>query len=117
MVAAARPAAIDLSGATFTVGSKEFTEQNVLGQIAVQALEAAGADVKDLTTHHRQHQRPHRPHRPVEIDMYWEYTGTGWTTHLQHEPGSAAKDPARRSSRPSRPRTRRTRSTGWTRRR
>jgi osmoprotectant transport system substrate-binding protein len=31
----------DLSGASFTVGSKDFTEQLILGQIAIIALEAA----------------------------------------------------------------------------
>ena len=70
----------DLSGATFTVGSKEFTEQLILGQITVQALEAAGATAS-LTS---------LVGSPVvrealtgdDIDMYWEYTGTGWITHL-----------------------------------
>jgi osmoprotectant transport system substrate-binding protein len=38
---------IDLSGAELTVGSKEFTEQLILGQITLQALEAAGATVED----------------------------------------------------------------------
>jgi len=86
------PSAVDLSGASFTVGSKEFTEQKVLGQIAVQALRASGADVKDLasitgSTNVR------TALTSGQIDMYWEYTGTAWTTHFQHEPASAAKDP------------------------
>jgi osmoprotectant transport system substrate-binding protein len=85
-------AAVDLSGASFTVGSKEFTEQVVLGEIAVQALEAAGATVGNLatitgTTNVR------TALTAGEIDMYWEYTGTGWTTHLQHESADAPKDP------------------------
>ena len=33
-----------LSGASFTVGSKEFTEQLILGQITIQVLEDAGAN-------------------------------------------------------------------------
>jgi osmoprotectant transport system substrate-binding protein len=37
----------DFKGARFSVGSKEFTEQLVLGQIAVEALKAGGALVKD----------------------------------------------------------------------
>ena len=83
-------AAVDLSGASFTVGSKEFTEQIVLGQIAVQALEATGATVGNLatitgTTNVR------TALTAGEIDMYWEYTGTGWTTHLQHESSEAPK--------------------------
>jgi osmoprotectant transport system substrate-binding protein len=67
----------DLAGTDIAVGSKEFTEQLILGQIAVQALEAAGAKVEDRTN---------LVGTPVvrgaltsgEIDMYWEYTGTAW---------------------------------------
>jgi osmoprotectant transport system substrate-binding protein len=66
-----------LAGTDITVGSKEFTEQLILGQIAVQALQAAGANVEDRTN---------LVGTPVvrgalqsgEIDMYWEYTGTAW---------------------------------------
>src|SRR3712207_7907289 len=39
----------DLTGLEITVGSKEFTEQLILGQIAIQALENAGATVRDRT--------------------------------------------------------------------
>jgi osmoprotectant transport system substrate-binding protein len=72
---------IDLSGAELTVGSKEFTEQLILGQITLQALEAAGATVNDQiglagTVAAR------KALESGEIDMYWEYTGTGWITHL-----------------------------------
>lgn len=71
----------DLSGASLTVGSKEFTEQLVLGQIAIQALEAAGADVNDQTG-----LGGTEPARQAltsgEIDLYWEYTGTGWIQFL-----------------------------------
>ncbi|MDQ3709279.1 MAG: glycine betaine ABC transporter substrate-binding protein [Actinomycetota bacterium] len=72
---------VDLAGVSLTVGSKEFTEQLILGQIALQALEAAGADVTDQTG---------LTGTPVvrealdtgEIDLYWEYTGTGWINIL-----------------------------------
>jgi osmoprotectant transport system substrate-binding protein len=80
--------AFDLSGASFTVGSKEFTEQIVLGQIAVQALEATGADVGNLVTITGS-TNVRTALTAGEIDMYWEYTGTGWTTHFQREPQSA----------------------------
>ena len=75
----------DFSGpqdsAQFTVGSKDFTEQRVLGEIAIQALEAAGADVTDRigigdNTEVRQALTNN------DIDMYWEYTATGWLVHL-----------------------------------
>jgi osmoprotectant transport system substrate-binding protein len=71
----------DLSGAEFTVGSKEFTEQLILGNITLLALQEAGATVNDqiglagsdaartaLTS--------------GEIDMYWEYLGTAWINYL-----------------------------------
>ena len=71
----------ELSGKTFTVGSKEFTEQLILGQITKQVLEAKGAKVNDQiglsgTVVARE------ALTSGEIDMYWEYTGTGWITHL-----------------------------------
>jgi osmoprotectant transport system substrate-binding protein len=73
--------AVDLTGASFTVGSKEFTEQLILGQITIQLLEDSGATVQDQTglvgsTVVRE------ALTSGEIDMYWEYTGTGWITHL-----------------------------------
>jgi osmoprotectant transport system substrate-binding protein len=71
----------DLSGLSITVGSKDFTEQLVLGEILVQALEAAGADVDNQvnlggTVVNRE------ALLAGEIDTYWEYNGTGWITHL-----------------------------------
>jgi len=75
---------VDLTGASFTVGSKEFTEQLILGQITIQTLEAAGATVTDQTglvgsTVVRE------ALVSGDIDMYWEYTGTGWINHLLNE--------------------------------
>jgi osmoprotectant transport system substrate-binding protein len=83
----------DLSGASVAVGSKDFTEQLILGQVTLQALEAAGADVEDQiglagTVAARE------ALTSGEIDMYWEYTGTGWITHLgetEPVPGAQAQ--------------------------
>jgi osmoprotectant transport system substrate-binding protein len=74
---------VSLSGAGFTVGSKEFTEQLILGQIAIQALEARGATTTDETGLPSTG-AARRALESGEIDMYWEYTGTGWITHLGH---------------------------------
>jgi osmoprotectant transport system substrate-binding protein len=74
---------IDLSDAEFTVGSKEFTEQLILGQITLQALEAAGATVNDQTGLAGS-VAAREALESGEIDMYWEYTGTGWITYLGH---------------------------------
>ena len=81
-----------LSGKTFTVGSKEFTEQVVLGQIAVLVLEDAGATVKDETGITGT-ANVRTALESDEIDMYWEYTGTGWTDILGNESADAASDP------------------------
>lgn len=72
----------DLSGQSYVVGSKDFTEQLVLGQMAVLSLEAAGADVTDRTN-----LGGTNVNRDAllsgDIDMYWEYNGTGWQVHLE----------------------------------
>lgn len=72
---------VDLEGLEVTVGSKEFTEQLILGHLALEALDAAGATVNDEiglggTGENR------TALEAGEIDLYWEYTGTGWITHL-----------------------------------
>lgn len=84
--------AIRMEGASFKVGSKEFTEQLVLGQITVAALKATGASVEDKTgiqgtTNVRTALTSN------ELDMYWDYTGTGWTALLGHTPAEAPRDP------------------------
>jgi osmoprotectant transport system substrate-binding protein len=71
----------DLSGASLTVGSKEFTESVVLGQITIAALQAAGADVTDQTGLTGT-DTVRAALEGGEIDMYWEYTGTGWVNIL-----------------------------------
>ena len=72
---------VDLSGVSLAVGSKEFTEQLVLGQVVVQALEAAGADVTDRTNLTGT-SVVRQALESGEIDLYYEYTGTGWITIL-----------------------------------
>ena len=74
-------AGVDLDGVTVKVGSKEFTEQLILGEITKQVLTDAGATVEDETG-----LVGSKVVRAAldsgDIDMYWEYTGTGWITHL-----------------------------------
>jgi len=74
----------DLDGISVTVGSKDFTEQLVLGEMTVLAFEAAGATVDnkvDLggTVVNRE------ALLAGEIDVYIEYNGTGWMVHLGQE--------------------------------
>ncbi len=75
---------VSLRGAEITVGSKEFTEQLVLGQIAIQALRAREATVQDRTGLSST-SAARGALESGKIDMYWEYTGTGWITLLGHE--------------------------------
>lgn len=71
----------ELSGVDITVGSKEFTEQLILGEITKQVLTDAGANVNDQTG--LQGSTVAREALTSgQIDTYWEYTGTGWITHL-----------------------------------
>ena len=76
----------DLSGVEIAVGSKNFTENILLGKIALILLKSAGADVTDLTNipgsaSARQAQVN------GDIDAMWEYTGTAWLQYLaQPEP-------------------------------
>jgi osmoprotectant transport system substrate-binding protein len=80
-----------LDGVTVTVGSKEFTEQRILGNIAIVALEAAGATVNDETGIEGT-PAVRAALEAGEIDMYWEYTGTGWSAILGHEISEAPTD-------------------------
>lgn len=74
-------AAPDAAAAAITVGSKNFTEQLILGELMVQALEAAGHTVNNRlslggTAVVRQ------ALEAGEIDVYAEYTGTGLLVHF-----------------------------------
>lgn len=73
-----------LDGISVSVGSKDFDEQLILGQMMVQAFAAAGATVDDKvnlggTNVARQ------ALEAGEIDVYMEYNGTGWSVHLGQE--------------------------------
>ncbi len=71
----------ELSGASITVGSKEFTESHILSQIAAVALENAGADITDQTGISGS-ATVREALETGEIDLYWDYTGTAWVNIL-----------------------------------
>ncbi len=81
-----------LSGTSFAVGSKEFTEQLVLGQITKLVLEDAGATVDD-NTGITGTSNVRKALTSGQIDMYWEYTGTGFGEILGNEVSEAPTDP------------------------
>ncbi len=74
----------DLSGVNVRIGSKDFTEQLILGQIAKQALEAAGASVK-LTENLPSPAGARTALLAGEVDAAWEYTGTAYINYLKHD--------------------------------
>lgn len=73
-----------LDGVEITVGSKEFDEQLILGQLAIKTLCAAGATVKDDTGTKGSTQARTKLQDGVN-DVTWEYTGTGWIAYLGHD--------------------------------
>lgn len=73
----------DFSDVTIRFGSKDFTEQLILGQIARQALEATGATVS-LTENLPSPAGTRQTMIAGELDAAWEYTGTAWINYLGH---------------------------------
>lgn len=74
----------ELHGVRITVGSKDFTEQNILGYLIEFALTAAGAEVRDLTNIQGSNSvRDAQLHG--QIDLAYDYTGTGWINYLGNE--------------------------------
>lgn len=69
---------------TIKVGSKDFTEQLILGQITLLALEDAGYKVEDKTNVAGS-DKVRSALVNKDIDVYWEYTGTAWLMHLQND--------------------------------
>ena len=77
-----------LDGVSLTIGSKDFTENILLGEMLAQATEAAGASVDNQvnlggTSVNRD------ALMSGDIDVYPEYNGTGWTVHLGNEDPSS----------------------------
>jgi osmoprotectant transport system permease protein len=72
-----------------TVGSKDFTESNLLAEIVAQMLEAQNVEVErkfDLGGN-----LAHTAILSGQIDLYPEYTGTAFTAILHHSPVSDPK--------------------------
>ncbi len=77
---------------SLTIGSKNFTEQRVLGEIFAQGLRAAGFQVGtslDLGDEHA----ALRAVKSGAIDAYPEYTGTALLSFFGKTPGELPKDP------------------------
>ena len=81
----------ELAGASLTVGSKEFTESILLGKITAMALEDAGAEVEDQTGISGS-ATVREALESEDIDIYWDYTGTGWVNILGNSPTELPED-------------------------
>jgi osmoprotectant transport system substrate-binding protein len=80
------------AGTTITVGSKNFTEQKVLGEIYAQALEAAGYTVeKQLNL--GDEKTALAALEGGDIDAYPEYTGTALLSFFGVQADKLPKDP------------------------
>jgi glycine betaine/choline ABC-type transport system substrate-binding protein len=79
-------------GKSITIGSKNFTEQFILGEIYGQALEAAGFEVKkDLNL--GSEQVAFRALTSGQVDAYPEYTGTSLTSFFDVDIADVPQDP------------------------
>jgi osmoprotectant transport system substrate-binding protein len=73
-----------LDGVRITVGSKEYTEQVILGYILEFTLAAAGADVRDLTGIVGS-RSTREAQLSGQVDVAYEFTGNAWINYLGHE--------------------------------
>ena len=78
-------------GKTITVGSKNFTEQFVLGEIYSQALEAAGFTVKRQLNLGSE-LIAYKSLQAGKVDAYPEYTGTALTSFFGVKTADVPKD-------------------------
>lgn len=72
------------TSARIVVGSKDFTESAILGEIVAQMLEARGVAVE--RNFELGGNLPHDALLARKIDLYPEYTGTSYTAILKHAP-------------------------------
>ena len=80
------------AGKSITVGSKNFTEQFILGQIYAQALEAAGFKVK-TELNLGSEQIAYKALKAGQVDGYPEYTGTSLTSFFGVKTKDVPRDP------------------------
>jgi len=84
--------AANASKETITVGSKNFTEQYILGEVYAQTLEAQGFKVKRRLNLGSE-QVAFKALGGGNIDMYPEYTGTALTSFFKVKTADVPKDP------------------------
>ena len=80
------------SKGTITVGSKNFTEQFILGEVYSQTLEAQGFKVQRRLNLGSE-QVAYKALKGGSIDMYPEYTGTALTSFFKVKTADVPKEP------------------------
>ena len=80
------------SGKSLTIGTKNFPEQYILGEIYKQALEAAGYTVKNEGSLGSE-VVAYKALKGGEVDAYPEYTGTALTSFYKVKATDVPKDP------------------------
>lgn len=70
-------------GPTVTVGAKNFTEQYVMGNMIALLLEDAGINANQQFGMSSQAVR--NALETQQVDLYADYTGTGWLVYLGHD--------------------------------
>ena len=76
---------------TLTIGSKNFTEEFILGEIYAQALKAGGYKIRKRLDYGSE-LVAFKGVREGKLDAYPEYTGTALTTFFDVEPDKIPKD-------------------------
>jgi glycine betaine/choline ABC-type transport system substrate-binding protein len=79
------------AGVTLTIGSKNFTEEFILGNVYAQALKAAGYKVKTAFNLGSE-QIAYKAVKQGTVDAYPEYTGTALTSFFNVTIANVPKD-------------------------
>lgn len=83
---------VDNAGTTLTIGSKNFTEQKVLGEIYAQALAAAGYTIR-TELNLGDEKTALKALESGDISAYPEYTGTALVSFFDVKAADLPKDP------------------------
>ena len=87
-------------GKTITVGSKNFTEQYILGEIYAQALEGRRLQGQEGAQPRLGADRATRRVKSGQVDAYPEYTGTALTSFFKVKSTTCRRTRSRRTRRP-----------------
>ncbi|MBW4639164.1 MAG: ABC transporter substrate-binding protein [Gloeocapsa sp. UFS-A4-WI-NPMV-4B04] len=90
-IASCNPNSNSTSGGDIVIGSKDFTEQDILGELLAQHIESSTTLKVDRRLHLGGSFVCHQAITAGQIDAYIEYTGTAFTAILKQKPISDPK--------------------------